>query len=89
MSNLLGATPLHLIARRGNTDNAGVLLSAGASVNARDAQGRTALHEAANTGGPEMVRFLLGAKADKGRIFGRPRHRVSEHRLETVQPRVR
>lgn len=53
-------------ASRGELDNARSALAAGASVHARDAQGRTALMLAARAGSSAVVDMLLAAGARKG-----------------------
>ncbi|GAB1319911.1 hypothetical protein MFIFM68171_10121 [Madurella fahalii] len=66
-----GKSALHMAAVRGNVKIARLLLDRGADINAQDANGRTALHEA---GGPdfhnweEMMELLLGygARIDAG-----------------------
>ncbi|TAK38744.1 MAG: hypothetical protein EPO30_04275 [Lysobacteraceae bacterium] len=66
-----GATPALLAAAGIDEDDpAGVqlLLKHKAKVDARDARGRSALHEAAGAGHPELVEVLLAAGADRGAI---------------------
>lgn len=56
-------TPLHLIASHGG-EILGLLVKAGAKLNARDREGRTALVYAASDGSPADVKLLLDAGAD-------------------------
>ena len=55
--NFLEQTPLHIASRRNNVDVARVLLHAGASVSACDAQGLTAFATAAVSGGHAVCVF--------------------------------
>jgi len=57
--------PLHFAANTGNADAVRLLLDAGAEVNARDAQGGTALHAAAKGGHTATVQLLLARGAEK------------------------
>ena len=52
-------TPLLEAAYRGNTDIAELLLSHGANLAAKDSDGFTALHKAADHGKAEVVQLLL------------------------------
>ena len=52
------------MARVGNTDEVLMLLKMGADVNARDEDGKTALHNASQSGYTEIVRLLLDNGAD-------------------------
>ena len=52
-------TALHLAAQDGNVDSLQVLVSGGASVDARNARGQSALHLAALAQSPETVEVLL------------------------------
>lgn len=56
-----GVTALHLAAREGKTMIAGWLLDAGASCDARDASGRSALAYAAAASHPQLVALLLAS----------------------------
>eukprot|EP01086_Lenisia_limosa_P013854 TRINITY_DN43468_c0_g1_i1.p1 TRINITY_DN43468_c0_g1~~TRINITY_DN43468_c0_g1_i1.p1 ORF type:complete len:175 (+),score=38.19 TRINITY_DN43468_c0_g1_i1:63-587(+) len=59
-----GSHLLHAAASTGNKITLGVLLQAGADVNAIDVQQATALHEAAHACSLECVQLLLTHKAD-------------------------
>lgn len=71
-----GSTALHLAAAGGDTSLISVLLKAGADVDARDANGATALHIGAMH--DEVVDLLLGAGAN---IDARTQKNVSAHDL--------
>ncbi|KAF2141165.1 uncharacterized protein K452DRAFT_228990, partial [Aplosporella prunicola CBS 121167] len=59
------STPLHLACRRPNNASAvSTLLSAGAYVNAPDAEGVRPLHEACQYGNVELIQLLATAGAD-------------------------
>ena len=58
-ADMSGSTPLHLAAIKGTSANIRVLLEAGADVNQRDRQGRTALSDAASFGHADSVATLL------------------------------
>lgn len=64
MSDSRGFTPLHIAASQGHESNVLALLSAGATVDARNEQGRTPLHIAAEGGHQTVVAALLNAGAD-------------------------
>ena len=65
-SGPIRGTPLHTAARRDNVVVAGVLLSAGADIEARDIKGETPLRRALNCRQPGMISLLLanGANLD-------------------------
>jgi hemoglobin len=65
-SGPIRGTPLHTAARRDNVVVAGVLLSAGADIEARDIKGETPLRRALNCRQPGMIGLLLahGANPD-------------------------
>lgn len=58
------STPLHYAASVGRTDNATLLLSAGAKINARNNYNHAPLHWAAQTGQAGMIRLLAEHGAD-------------------------
>ncbi|PWY62289.1 ankyrin [Aspergillus eucalypticola CBS 122712] len=60
---LNGSLPIHSAASRGTPENLGVLLDAGADINATDDKGRTALHWAADSGNWETIEALLNRGA--------------------------
>jgi ankyrin repeat protein len=62
--NKFDNTPLQVALLTSSREVAKVLLSNGAQVNATQAEGVTALHEAASSGDVEIVRMLLAAGAD-------------------------
>jgi ankyrin repeat protein len=65
--NIEGLTPLMEAARNGHTAFVRLLLEKGAKVDAKDSNGQTALILAAGAGDyPEVIRALLGAKANPG-----------------------
>jgi len=59
-----GLTPLTTAAIHGRTEAVGLLLSEGANINARNADGGTALHATAFFGRPESMKKLLANGAD-------------------------
>jgi ankyrin repeat protein len=70
-----GTTPLMLASRLGRGDVVAALLAAGASVDAADERGYTALFHAchdpdADRGHPEVVELLIAAGADKEAAIG-------------------
>ena len=67
-------TALHLAAKEGNDEAAGLLLNHGSEVNYRDVKRRTALHLAALKGQKDMVKVLLEAGADPS---------LQDHNLQT------
>ena len=75
---LAGTSPalsgaLHMAAQEGHTEIVKALLAAGAAVNAKDQEGRTALDLAAQEGHTETVKALLAADAavnTKDDLFG-------------------
>jgi hypothetical protein len=62
--NKFDNTPLQVSMLSRSVEVAKVLLALGADVNARQAEGVTALHEAAQAGDVESIRVLLAAGAD-------------------------
>ena len=64
-TNAAGRTALIEAASAGHTKTAGLLIDAGADVNAQQAQGYSPLWLASYKGHPEMVKLLLAAGADK------------------------
>ncbi len=75
------STPLHDVAAFGTVAEAQALLDEGADVDARDADGRTPLYQAANfNDDPGMIQLLVDAGADteaKSMMFGRtPLHQA-------------
>lgn len=61
IADMNGNTPLHLAASKGTSANIRALLEAGANVNQRNKQGRTALSNAASFGHADAVAALLSA----------------------------
>ena len=61
--NKFGQTPLHLASNR---KTAQALVDAGADIEQKDNFGRTPLHNAAETGSPKLVGFLLEKGAEVG-----------------------
>jgi ankyrin repeat protein len=60
-------TPLHMAARRGNTEVAEALLDSGANINARDTAGDTPLQRAKNCRKAGVVLLLTSRGADARR----------------------
>ncbi len=60
-----GPTSIHVFARAGDNDLLREMVAAGADIEARDKEGRTALRWAVDLGHAKSVEFLLGAGADK------------------------
>lgn len=67
-----GDTPLHVVARRGDRHAVGLLIEAGADVNAIGDMGETPLHVAIAQGDEEIIYLLLsgGARTDIRSEFG-------------------
>jgi len=61
---LLGTTPLHIAAIRGDIRIIALLLDAGAEIDARGEYGHTPLNNAVGLGHVEAVRLLLSRGAD-------------------------
>ena len=59
-------TPLHVAAQEGQAEVVTVLLTHGASLLARDFEGKTPLHEAASGANADVVEILLDGGADPG-----------------------
>jgi len=59
-----GTTSLHVSTLHGHYDIVNMLISSGATINARDGNGQTPLHIAAQYGYIDIVRSLLDAGAD-------------------------
>ena len=67
-ANAAGATPLHLATRCAYFQGMGLLLAAGASVNAADRSGRTSLHYAALL--PQYAGEAVRLLCEQGRVSG-------------------
>ena len=59
-----GQTALHEVARRGDAEQAKLLVRGGADVSALDGDGRTPLHVAVDVGNSEVARVLVASGAD-------------------------
>lgn len=83
-----GSTPLMFAARWGDVEGIDLLVSAGADINGRDKEGRSALVHALRTTAtppgkslPAAIRLLeLGASCDKVEVFGEPLHDFAQRR---------
>jgi ankyrin repeat protein len=74
--NKFDNTPLQVSLLTSSRNAARLLVDRGADVNARQAEGVTALHEAAQSGDMQIIRMLLAAGADPRATspkFGKPR----------------
>lgn len=69
--NKFDNTPLQVSMLTGSSGVAKVLLARGADVNAKQAEGITALHEAAQAGDVASIRLLLAAGADRAAAAGK------------------
>jgi ankyrin repeat protein len=68
-----GATPLHLVAEKGNRDMAKYLLKKGAQVDSLDYDGATPLHYAAQYGSKEVAELLISKGANINALDNRHR----------------
>ena len=58
-TDILGRTPLHICARKGDLDTFNFLINAGANVNAKTKTTQTPLHEASNAGHLNCIESLI------------------------------
>lgn len=59
-----GDTAMHIACRNRNVEIVKLLVEHGANANARNAHGRTPLHEVAEVGDEALLRIMYGLKAD-------------------------
>ncbi|UCC96962.1 MAG: ankyrin repeat domain-containing protein, partial [Phycisphaerales bacterium] len=62
-------TPLHIAARRGQTDTCKTLINSGAAVNLRDEHGHTSVHHAVRAGNIETADWLIKQGADMSPVY--------------------
>ncbi|MHC4509128.1 MAG: ankyrin repeat domain-containing protein [Planctomycetota bacterium] len=62
-------TPLHIAARRGQTDICKTLINSGAAVNLRDEHGHTSVHHAVRAGNIETADWLIKQGADMSPVY--------------------
>ena len=62
-------TPLHIAARRGQTDICETLINSGAAVNLRDEHGHTSVHHAVRAGNIETADWLIKQGADMSPVY--------------------
>ena len=85
--NKFDNTPLQVAMLTGSREAAKVLIARGANLNAQQAEGITALHEAAQSGDAVLVRMLLAAGADPSlasKSLGTPRDLALKNRHDEV-----
>jgi ankyrin repeat protein len=89
--NKFDNTPLQVALLTSSREVARLLLSRGAQVNATQAEGITALHEAASSGDVDIVRMLLAAGADPlaKSSFGTPLDLAVKNRHEEAAKLLR
>jgi ankyrin repeat protein len=75
-------TPLHIAARRGDSNLIKAFLDAGANPNSVDADGQTPLGQAIESGHLEIAKALLAAKADPNRFTKRSPLMIAIHQKD-------